>query len=174
MSELIDKEIKKMKATPVEGGKFTGAGRSESVTVFAEGDHLFIEEDAEVKNVPIRGRKDENGNQVTFEAVYGTITRGKGKNKKELAIAVSPGVFYRNFAVVDETTGEPTGDRAASDGSAVKAFYNGSDLDDQMRQVMGKELVITKVHHAWSYNPDFGMKKPRKQSYYTIDFVDED
>ena len=172
MSALIEKEVKKMKATPVEGGKFTGAGRSEAVTVFADGDHLFIEEDAEVVNVPIRGRKDEDGNPVTFEAVFGTITRKVAGKKKELAIAVSPGIFYRNFAIVDKDSGEPTGERAASDGKAVAEFYKGSDLDDQMRKVMGQELVITKVHHAYSYNPDFGMKKPRSQSYYTIDFAE--
>jgi len=172
MSALIDKEIKKQQATDVPGGKFTGAGRSEAVTVFADGDHLFIEEDAAPKNVPIRGRKNDDGSQATFEGVYGTITRKVGGKKKELAIAVSPGIFYRNFAVVDKDSGEPTGERAASDGEAVKAFYSGSDLDDQMRKVMGRELVITKVHHAYSYNPDFGMKKPRSQAYYTIDFAE--
>lgn len=183
---MLEDAQKKAAATPTEGGKFNGAGKQKELITLQVNDEFFIPEDAPVCDVPIRGRKNDDGSQATFQAVFAKLYRPvvkkddkkdekKGKKKAsadatdyvEMAIAISPGVFSRSFEIVDSVTGKNVGKRAVCDGEGAEAFYSGLDLDDQMNKTRGIRWKVDAINEEYSFNPQFGDKKPRTQRIYT-------
>lgn len=152
-------------AGTAEEGKFSGAGRIKELIILQKGDIITIPADAKACDIPIRGRKDEDGNPLTFQGVYAQLERGG----QTMAIAITPGTFSRNFEVVDPETRLGTGVRAACDGTAVDAFFSGLDLDDQMHKVYGRAIEVVDKKQEWSYNAQF-MSKPTKTAVYTLNF----
>lgn len=144
-------------------GKFSGGGRIKELIVLQKGDVVTIPSDAKCQLIPIRGRKDANGNPLTFEGVYAQLERGG----QTMAIAITPGTFSRNFEIVDPETRQGTGARAACSGTAVDEFFSGLDLDDQMHKLYGKPFEVADKKQEWSYNPDF-MSKPQKTAVYVL------
>lgn len=184
---MLEDAAKRAAAVKVPGGKFTGAGKSKELITLQLDDEFEVPVDSEVVNIPIRGRKNDDGTPATYEAVYGILYRpiaaapapaqgGRGRGRAaaatpqytEMAVAISPGVFSRSFEVVDETTGNAVGRRAQCTGEASDTFYEGLDLDDQMNKIRGTRWKVDLITEEWSYNPQFGDKKPRKQRVYEI------
>lgn len=144
-------------------GKFSGGGRVKELVILQKGDVITIPADAKCQNIPIRGRKDANGNPLTFEGVYAQLERGG----QTMAIAITPGTFSRSFEVVDPETRMGTGTRVSCSGTAVDKFFEGLDLDDQMHKVYGLPIEVADKKQEWSYNPDF-MSKPQKTAVYVL------
>ena len=98
-------------------GKFSGGGRIKELIVLQKGDKITIPSDAKCQLIPIRGRKDANGNPLTFEGVYAQLERGG----QTMAIAISPGTFSRNFEKVDKETRMGLGKRSCCRGNEQTA-----------------------------------------------------
>lgn len=170
---VLDKAMRKnlaAKGSPISGGKFTGTAPIKDLVILQTGDIIQIPVNATPVNVPIRGRKNEDGSQMTFEAVYAQLER----NGVQMAIAITPSVFSRSAAIVDKDTLQDTGVRAESKGTAVDTFWqkvdDGEDLDTAMKALYGKDIKVSAVNKEWTFNESF-MRKPQQRSFFTLDFV---
>jgi hypothetical protein len=155
-------------AKPVAGGKFTGNYAVKDLVVLQEGDVLFIPKDSPVMNIPIRGRKNDDGTPVTFEGVYGILTRGS----QTLTVPVTPSIFSRR-AVETDAEGNAIAGAAplCSTGSAVDKFYDsGTSLDEQFRAICDQKIAVGPIKKGYSFNKNF-MSEPQSRSYYTLNFV---
>lgn len=170
---ILDKAMRKnvaAKGSPIQGGKFTGTAPVKDLVILQTGDVICIPANATPVNVPIRGRKNEDGSQLTFEAVYAQLER----NGVQMAIAITPSVFSRSAAIVDKDTLQDTGVRAESTGTAVDAFWkkvdDGEELDAAMKALYGKDIKVSAVNKVWTFNENF-MRKPQQRSFFQLDFV---
>ena len=155
-------------AKPVASGKFSGQYAVRDLVILQEGDVLFIPKDSPVMSIPMRGRKDDEGNQVFFEGVYAILKR----NGAELTVPVTPSIFSRSAEPTDAEGAPLAGvERYRCKGTAVDKFYeSGESLDEQFRAVCDQDIAVGPVTKGYSYNPKF-MTEPQKRSYYELNFV---
>ena len=146
---------------------FSGTIPPKEVVVLEKGDVFNIPENSPVYNVPIRGRKDADGNPITFEAVFANL---KKKNGTETSIAISPSVFSRSAMSVNKDTKQEI-ERVSASGTACDEFYKHEvdGLNAAMKAIEGKDIEVADVKSVFTYNEAF-MTRPQRRSFHTLNF----
>lgn len=151
----------------VAANGFSGTIIPREMVILEKGDVFNIPTDSKVYNVPIRGRKDAEGKQLTYEAVYANVTKANGT---KTSVAVPPSLFARSAMSVNPDTKQEI-ERVSSSGTAVDEFYSHEvdGLNVAMQSVMGRDIEVADVKSVWTWNETF-MAKPQKRSFHTLNF----